>query len=96
MTTHVTIELDEEVLARARLVAEALGIATEEYLRGVIAGTIPVEVAPSRQQFYLAKIFGMGSSAEPTDRLPPGIHLFSRKRKHPKGDAWIPQQGLST
>ena len=67
MTTHVTIELDEEVLARARLVAEALGIATEEYLRGVIAGTIPVEVAPSRQQFYLAKIFGMGSSAEPTD-----------------------------
>ena len=67
MTEHVTIELDEEVLARARLVAETRGIATEEYLRAVIAANIPVEVAPSQQQFYLAKIFGMGSSAEPTD-----------------------------
>ena len=67
MTTHVTIEIEEEVLARARLVAETRGIATEEYLRAVIAANIPVEVAPNRQKFYLAKIFGMGSSAEPTD-----------------------------
>jgi len=67
MNTHVTIELDEEVLARARVVAETRGIATEEYLRTVLAANIPVDVAPSRQKFYLAKIFGMGSSAEPTD-----------------------------
>ena len=67
MTEQVIIELDKEVLARARSVAETRGIATEEYLRAVIAANVPVEVAPSRQQFYLAKIFGMGSSAEPTD-----------------------------
>jgi hypothetical protein len=67
MSKPVTIELDDEVLARASLVAETRGIATEEYLRAVIAANVPVEVAPSRQQFYLAKIIGMGNSSEPTD-----------------------------
>ena len=60
MTKHVTIELDEEVLARARLVAETRGIATEEYLRAVIAANIPVEVAPSRELRTSPKIFGNG------------------------------------
>jgi hypothetical protein len=67
MTEHVTIPLDKDELARARLAAEAQGVATEVYLRTLIAAHLPFADPLSKQQFYLAKIFGMGSSAEPTD-----------------------------
>jgi hypothetical protein len=67
MTEHITIPLDKEELARARLAAEAQGVATEVYLRTLIAAHLPVAGEPSKQQIYLSKIFGMGSSAEPTD-----------------------------
>jgi hypothetical protein len=67
MNKHISIELDEEALARARSAAEAQGIDTEVYLRKLITANLPVAGAQSRQQMFLAKIFGMGSSAEPTD-----------------------------
>lgn len=67
MTEQITLELDEKELARARLAAEAQGIAMEAYLRQLIEANLPIPGAQSRQQVYLSKIFGMGSSAEPTD-----------------------------
>ena len=67
MTEHVTIPLDEDELARARLAAEANGVAIEVYLRALVAAHLPVTDASSKQRFYLSKIFGMGSTAEPTD-----------------------------
>jgi hypothetical protein len=67
MTKHVTIELDEHELARAHLAAEAQGIATEDYLRRLIAAHLPVETPKSQQKALLAKIIGLGSSTDPTD-----------------------------
>jgi len=67
MTKHVSIELDEDELARAHLAAEASGVAIEVYLRTLIAAHLPTADAHTKQQFYLSKIFGMGSTAEPTD-----------------------------
>jgi hypothetical protein len=67
MTEHVSIELDEDELARARLAAEASGVAIEVYLRTLIVAHLPTTDAHTKQQFYLSKIFGMGSTAEPTD-----------------------------
>lgn len=67
MTKHIMIELDEPELARARLAAEAQGVAIEEYLRKLIAANLPIEGVHGRQQMLLSKIIGMGSSDEPTD-----------------------------
>ena len=67
MTKHVSIELDEDDLARARLAAEAQGIAMEDYLKKLIAAHLPFETSESRQKFLLSKIIGMGSSKHPTD-----------------------------
>jgi len=67
MTEQITLELEEKDLARARLAAEAQGVAMEAYLRQLIAANLPISGAQSRQQMFLSKIFGMGSSAEPTD-----------------------------
>ena len=67
MTDHVTIPLDKDEIARARLAAEANGVAMEVYLRTLIAAHLPAADAHTKQQFYLSKIFGMGSTAEPTD-----------------------------
>lgn len=67
MTEHVTIQMDEEALARAREAAEAEGITTELYLEKLIAAYLPVSVSRDRQKQLLSKIFGLGSTAEPTD-----------------------------
>ena len=67
MNKHVTIELDEDELARARVAAEARGIAMEDYLKRLIAAHLPFETPESRQKELLAKIIGMGSSEHPTD-----------------------------
>jgi len=68
MTRHLMIELDEAELARARLAAEAEGVAIEVYLRKLVAANLPVGgVGRSRQRMLLSKIVGMGSSDEPTD-----------------------------
>jgi hypothetical protein len=67
MTKHVTIELDENDLARAHLAAEARGIAIEDYLKWLIAAHLPLQASEKRQRTLLGKIIGMGSTAEPTD-----------------------------
>ena len=67
MGEHVTIELSEAELARARLAAEAQGIAIEEYLRKLVAANLPSAGAQGRQRMLLSKIIGLGSSDEPTD-----------------------------
>jgi hypothetical protein len=67
MTKHITVELDEAELARARLAADAQGIALEEYLRKHIAANLPIEIDRTRRRALLSKIIGMGSSKEPTD-----------------------------
>jgi len=67
MTEHVVIELDDAEMARARLAAEAQGVATEVYLSKLIAANLPIESERSRQKMLLAKIIGMGSTDEPTD-----------------------------
>jgi hypothetical protein len=67
MTKHIMIELDEAELARVRVAAEAQGIAIEEYLRQLIAASLPIESARDRQKMLLSKIIGMGSSDEPTN-----------------------------
>ena len=67
MNKHVTIELDEDELARAHVAAEARGIAMEDYLKGLIAGHPPFETSESQQKALLAKIIGMGSTEHPTD-----------------------------
>lgn len=67
MTEHVMIELDEAELSRARLAAEAQGVAMEVYLRKLIAANLPIEGVRGRQKMLLSKIIGMGSSDEPTD-----------------------------
>lgn len=64
MTEHITIELDEESLARE---AQARGVPTEEYLRARVTANLPTETALNRQQVQLGKIFALGSSTEPTD-----------------------------
>ena len=50
MTKHYTIELDDDELERARVGAEAQGIAMEDYLKGLIAAHLPVEGSASRQR----------------------------------------------
>jgi hypothetical protein len=67
MGEHVTIELDESELARARAAAEAQGVAIEVYLRKLIEANLPLERVRDRQKALLSKIIGMGSSDEPTD-----------------------------
>jgi hypothetical protein len=67
MTEHVTIELDAEALQAARLAAEAEGVAMEVYLRQLITANLPVPGFQARPNKFLEEIFGMGSSAEPTD-----------------------------
>ena len=67
MSKHVTIELDEEELARARAAAEARGVPLEEYLEQLVAAHLPPGVSPSRQRGLLEKIIGMGSTEHPTD-----------------------------
>jgi hypothetical protein len=67
MTKHITIELEEDDVAKARVAAEARGMVMEEYLKGLIAAHLPVEAPESRQKILLAKIIGMGSSEHPTD-----------------------------
>jgi hypothetical protein len=69
MTKHITVELEEAELARARLAADAQGIALEEYLRKLIAENLPPAAKPDlrRQKQFLSKIIGSGSSVEPTD-----------------------------
>jgi hypothetical protein len=67
MTKHVTIELDDAELSRARLAAEAQGVAIEVYLRKLIAANLPVGGVHGGQKMLLSKIIGMGSSDEPTD-----------------------------
>jgi hypothetical protein len=67
MTEHITIELDEAELARARLAAEAQGVALEAYLRNLIEANLPSEDLRGRQRTFLSKIIGMGSSDEPTE-----------------------------
>jgi hypothetical protein len=67
MNEHVTIELDEDELARAHVAAEARGIAMEDYLKRLIAAHLPSDTPESQQKVLLAKIIGMGSSEHPTD-----------------------------
>jgi hypothetical protein len=67
MSEHVTIELNETDLARARLAAEAQGVAIEEYLRKLVTANLPMAAARERQRMLLSRIIGMGSSDEPTD-----------------------------
>jgi hypothetical protein len=67
MTKHITIALDEEALLRARAAAEAQGVATEVYLEELITAHLPIAGARSQQKLMLSKIFGMGSTTEPTD-----------------------------
>ena len=67
MTEQITLEIEETDLERARKAAEAQGVATETYLRQLIADNLPISRGRRPQQIFLAKIFGMGSSAEPTD-----------------------------
>jgi hypothetical protein len=67
MTKQITIELDENELARAHVAAEARGIATEDYLRRLIAAHLPFETPEKHRKVLLAKIIGLGSSQHPTD-----------------------------
>jgi hypothetical protein len=67
MTEHVTIELDEAELERARAAARAHGVAIEVYLKGLVAANLPSDVDHGRQKQLLSKIIGLGSSKEPSD-----------------------------
>jgi hypothetical protein len=67
MTKHITIELDEDEIARAHMAAEDRGLAMEDYLKSLIAAHLPVETPENRQKALLAKIFGLGRSEQPTD-----------------------------
>jgi len=67
MNKHVTIELEEDELARAHVAAEARGIAVEDYIKSLIVDQLPTETPESVQKALLAKIIGLGSSKRPTD-----------------------------
>jgi len=67
MTKHVTIELDDDELARAHVAAEARGIAMEDYLRRLVAANLPIEISETQRNALLAKLIGLGSSEHPTD-----------------------------
>src|SRR5262249_4961227 len=63
MTKHLTIELDENELARAHV---ARGIAMEDYLKRLIAAHLPLQAPENRQGALLRKIIGLGSTTDPT------------------------------
>ena len=62
MTNSVTIELEGDELKRARLAAEAEGVAVEAYARSLIVTNLP-----SLKEICLSRIIGMASTGEPTD-----------------------------
>ena len=63
MAEHVTIDLNEDELERARAAAENLGMSTEDYLRSLIAERLP---APKGQR-PISALFGLIDDGEPTD-----------------------------
>lgn len=65
MTQHVTIQLDETEIERAREAAEAQGVSTEEFLRQLIAANLPLGGGPVKRAF--STMFPLGSSDGPTD-----------------------------
>jgi hypothetical protein len=65
MTQHITIQLDENDIERAKKAAEAQGLSTEEFLRQLIAANLPIGGRPFKLPF--SAIFPIGSSDDPTD-----------------------------
>lgn len=65
MTQHISITLDDEELARARALAESLGVTVEEYLQRLVRGGLPPRSTAPKA--HISEIFGIGESAEPTD-----------------------------
>jgi hypothetical protein len=51
MTQHVTSQLDENDIERAKKAAEAQGVSTEEVLRQLIAANLPIGGRPVKLPF---------------------------------------------
>jgi hypothetical protein len=67
MTEHVTISLDAEQLEKARHEARTLGVSLEAYLSRLVQGHLPMAAPRPGSSPHISMIFGIGSSAEPTD-----------------------------
>ncbi len=63
MTEHVTIDLNEEDLERAKAAAANLGMTTEDYLRSLIADQLPA----AKGRLPISTLFGLIDEGEPTD-----------------------------